>query len=102
MDLNERVDKLEEAQKMLNDALIIHAHLENTAAQRLDENTRMLNNHAEFMADHELRIAEHEAWSVRMEAYQERHAIKMSEFDDKLNALIAIIDRRDRGAEGRP
>jgi hypothetical protein len=34
-----------------------------------------------------------------MEAADKRHAIKMAEFDDKLNALIDMIGRMQGGIE---
>lgn len=76
--LRKRVDQhdrllanLEAAVKSLDDALIVHAHLEKRMAERIKE-------HAEFVAYHEL---------------------KMREFDEKLNALIEIVMRREGGPE---
>ena len=64
---------LEAAVKTLDDALVVHAHLEKRMAERIKE-------HAEFVAYHEL---------------------KMREFDEKLNALVDIVMRREGGPEAR-
>jgi hypothetical protein len=65
--------------------------------------------------DHEQRIARPEAarreledsfivmkFIAREQAAVEAHNQKMSEFDDKLNALIAIVSRMQGGMESRP
>ena len=65
----------------MEDALIVMAHLETKAAARIKE-------HAEFIAD--------------QEAAMKLHAQKMSEFDEKLNALIDIVGKMQGGMEARP
>jgi hypothetical protein len=59
--------------------MVVMAHLEKGQSARLKE-------HAEFIANHE--------------AAMKRHDIVMSEIDDKLNALIDIVDSQRRGTEG--
>lgn len=80
-DMEERVSRLEAARKEMEDALVVMAHLESKSAARIKE-------HAEF-------IARHEEW-------WDKHQIAMQEFDDKLNALIAIVSRQQGGMESRP
>jgi hypothetical protein len=70
-DLEGRVTTLEKARKELEDAMLVHAVLEAKSAARLKE-------HADFIARHEIMIAE---------------------FDGKLNALIDIIMKRNGGPE---
>ncbi len=77
-DLERRISTLEKAQKEFADAMLVHAVLEFKSAARLKE-------HPEIIATHE--------------AFHQRHEIKMAEFDDKLNALIDIIMKRNGGPE---
>jgi hypothetical protein len=60
----------------IEDAMVVQAHLEKTMSE-------MLKRHATFLASHDESI--------------ERHKLRMAEFDDKLNALIDIIMRRESG-----
>lgn len=57
----------------LEDAMIVQAHLEKGLASQMKQ-------HAEFMADQQTAL--------------KLHTQKMSEFDDKLNALIDIVARK--------
>ena len=86
-DHEERIGKLGAARKEMDDALIVMAHLESKAAARTKE-------HAEFIASHQEHIE-------FMRAADARHAIKMAEFDDKLNAFIDMIGRQQGGIESR-
>ncbi len=70
----ERLTKLEEARKEIEDALVVMAHLESKSAARIKE-------HAEFIAGHQT---------------------AMQEFDGKLNALIDIVGRMQGGMESHP
>ncbi len=54
----------------IEDAMVVQAHLEKRMSERIKE-------HAAFI---------------------ERHEILMAEFDDKLNALIDIVRRRESGS----
>ena len=72
----------------MEDALVVMAHLESKAAARIKE-------HAEFIAEHERFIASQEA------AWQ-KHTEAMSEFDEKLNALIDTVGKMQGGMETRP
>lgn len=65
----------------LEDAMLVQAHLEKGMAERLKE-------HAQFLAD--------------QQAAMQLHTQKMSEFDDKLNALIDIVGKMQGGMETRP
>jgi hypothetical protein len=78
--LDDWVRRLEQAQSDLQDAMIVHAYLEKASAERIKE-------HALFIAVNEQFIARHEQM--------------MQEFDDKLNALISIVMKREGGLEGR-
>jgi len=65
----------------LEDAMIVQAHLEKGMAERLKD-------HAQFMAD--------------QQAAMTLHTQKMSEFHEKLNALIDIVGKMQGGMESRP
>jgi hypothetical protein len=80
-DHEQRITLLEAARKELEDAFIVMTHLETKAAARIRE-------HAEFIASEE--------------AAMKLHRQKMSEFDDKLNALIDIVAKMQGGMETRP
>ena len=73
-----RLENLDSIVKDLEDALVVHAHLEKRMGERIKE-------HAEFIARHD--------------EFIEFHDLKMREFDDKLNALIEIVMRREGGPE---
>lgn len=75
-----RIGKLEAARKEMEDALVVMAHLEAKSASRVKE-------HAEYISF--------------LEEADKRHAVKMAEFDDKLNALIDMIGRQQGGIESR-
>jgi hypothetical protein len=75
-ELERRAGALETARRDLEDAMVVMAHLEKGQSERLKE-------HAQFIAQHEAAI--------------KRHDLQMAEFDDKLNGLIDIIDRQQRG-----
>jgi hypothetical protein len=79
-DHEERIAKLEAARRELEDSFIVMAHLETKSAARIKE-------HAEFIAG--------------QEAAMRLHTRKMTEFDDKLNAVIDIIGKRQGGMESR-
>jgi len=64
----------------LEDAMLVQAHLEKGLASQLKQ-------HAEFMADQQSAMT--------------LHTQKMSEFDDKLNALIDVVSRMQGGMESR-
>ena len=65
----------------LEDAMLVQSHLEKRMAERLKE-------HAQFLAD--------------QQSAMQLHTQKMSEFDDKLNALIDIVGKMQGGMETRP
>jgi len=67
----ERISRLESARREMEDTLVVMAHLESKASERLKE-------HAQFIAYHQS---------------------AMREFDDKLNALINIVGRMQGGIE---
>jgi len=67
----ERISRLESARKEMEDTLVVMAHLESKASERIKE-------HAQFIAYHQS---------------------AMREFDDKLNALINIVGRMQGGIE---
>jgi hypothetical protein len=65
----------------LEDAMLVQTHLEKGMAERLKE-------HAQFLVD--------------QQAAMQLHTQKMSNFDDKLNALIDIVGKMQGGMETRP
>lgn len=75
---NGRLENLEYIVKELDDALVVHAHLEKRMGERIKEHAEILANHDDFVRYHDL---------------------KMREFDEKLNALIDIVMRREGGPE---
>ncbi len=83
----QRISKLEAARKEMEDALVVMAHLETKSSARVKE-------HAEFIAEHQRHIE-------FMQAADKQHALKMAEFDDKLNALIDMMGRQQGGIESR-
>jgi hypothetical protein len=72
-DTNERITKLEELASIMQDNLIVMAHLEKRQGE-------MLLSHSNFIAKHET---------------------MMQEFDGKMNALIDIIARMQGGMEAQ-
>ena len=86
-DQEERPVRLEAARKEMEDALVVMAHLESKSAARIKE-------HAEFVSEHEATLRSHSRFITS-------HAEAMSEFDDKLNALIEIVGRMQGGMETR-
>jgi len=78
----------------LEDAMVVQAHLEKSMSARLKE-------HADLIASHHELIASHLDFIKEQEAAMSRHTQKMSEFDDKLNALIDIVARMQGGMESR-
>jgi hypothetical protein len=68
-ELERRVSVLEQARKEIEDAMLVMAHLEKRQSERTRE-------HAEWLAHHET---------------------AMTEITDKLNGLIDIVDRQQRG-----
>jgi hypothetical protein len=70
---NERITKLEELANIMQDNLIVMAHLEKRQGE-------MLLSHANFI---------------------EKHETMMHEFDGKMNALINIVARRQGGMEAQ-
>ncbi|HEY3453943.1 MAG TPA: hypothetical protein VGK64_05025 [Bryobacteraceae bacterium] len=61
----------------IEDAMVVQAHLEKKMSE-------VLRRHAELLASQDESL--------------ERHKLRMEEFDDKLNALIDIIMRRESGS----
>jgi 3-dehydroquinate dehydratase len=72
----------------LEDAMLVQAHLEKGMAERLKE-------HADLIASH------HDFIKTQEEAMR-KHTQQMSEFDEKLNALIDIVGKMQGGMESRP
>ncbi|MGH9582355.1 MAG: hypothetical protein ACRD4O_05420, partial [Bryobacteraceae bacterium] len=97
--------------KDLENAMIVQAHLEKRLsedarehAQRLREHKDWLKDHQTVMEHHQGALQTHEDWlkdhQTALRAHEEwwqRHEIAMREFDDKLNALINIVDRMQHG-----
>ncbi len=71
----------------MEDARVVMAHLETKSSARIKE-------HADFISSHQHHIE-------FMQAADARHALKMAEFDDKLNVLIDMIGRQQGGIESR-
>ena len=79
----------------MEDAFVVMAHLESRAAARIKE-------HAEFIAEHEATLRSHSQFIASQEAAWRKHTEAMSEFDEKLNALIDIVGKMKGGMETRP
>ncbi len=69
-ELEPRVNRLEQAHKDLEDAMIVMAHLEKHAAQRVKE-------HAIWLADHEKSIAEQREFGRKL--------------DDRIAQLVSAV-----------
>jgi hypothetical protein len=87
-----RIAKLEAARKELEDAFIVMTHLETKQSNVIKG---LAETQAEFAARQVARQAE-------LEEFEKRHVLRMSEFDEKLNALIDIVSRMQGGMESRP
>ena len=68
-------------------AFMVMVHLETKAAARVKE-------HAEFIAEHEALVRSHAVFVAR-------HEQAIQEMDEKLNALIDVVGRRQGGMESR-
>jgi hypothetical protein len=90
-----RLAKLEAARRQLEDPFILMAHLEMKAAARIRE-------HVEFIAEHEARLRSHSEFIDGQEAAMRLHTPKMTEFDEKLNALIDFGGKMQGCMETRP
>jgi hypothetical protein len=55
--------------------------------------------HAVLKAKSAARLKEHPEFIARHEPFNSRHEMMMAEFDDKLNALIDVIMKRNGGPE---
>jgi septal ring factor EnvC (AmiA/AmiB activator) len=86
-DVQARMERLESAQRDLEDSFIVLAKIETRAAQ-------VLRQHSEWMDRHEKEIAESKARLKHIE-------IGLAEATDKLNALIDREMRREGGPEIR-
>jgi hypothetical protein len=69
----------------LEDAMLVQAHLEKRAGERMKE-------HAELLADHD-------EWMRRHEAFRQEHEEWIKHFDAKLDALTNFLIRREGGPE---
>jgi uncharacterized coiled-coil protein SlyX len=90
-----RLAKLGAARRELEDSFIVMAHLETKAAARIKE-------HAEFIAEQEARLRSHSEFMEGQQAAMRLHTQKMTEFDEKLNALIDSVGKMQGGMETRP
>ena len=71
--------------RQLQDTMVVMAEIQRRQAA-------VLKDQAEWIAGQEMRTKE-------IERQEARHAQKMAEFDDKLNALIPIVDAMIRGKQ---
>ena len=83
--LEPRVTALEKSYKELDDAMLVHAHLEARAARRIKE-------HAEFLTDHETAIQKHDQMMGELDTL-------MREISDKVNFIIDRDMKREGGPE---
>jgi hypothetical protein len=65
----------------IEDTMVVQAHLEKRMSERIKEHAAFVERHEGFIERHRKAI--------------ERHDLLMTEFDDKLNALIDIVRRRE-------
>jgi len=72
----------------LEDAMVVQAHLEKSMSARLKEHADLIASHHDFIETEE--------------SAMRKHTQKMSEFDEKLNALVDVVSRMQGGMESRP
>ena len=69
--------------------------MEKAIAQVQDTLTVMANiqaRQAEVLKQHSQWLVDNESWMTRMREAQEQHESRMAEIEEKLNALIQIVD----------
>lgn len=76
----------------LEGALTVQAYLERDQSRRIKE-------HAQLIADHHDMLAKNRDMLASHQEFVKFHELKMREFDEKLNAVIEIIMRREGGPE---
>ena len=80
--------------KDLDDALLVQAHLEKKAGERIREHAELIAEHHNLLKSHEKGMAGHEERMKRIE-------INLAEMTDKVNFLIDREMRREGGPETR-
>jgi hypothetical protein len=71
----------------LEDAMLIQAHLEKRAGERIKEHAELLVSHDELLRKHDETKHIHDEWMIH--------------FQEKLDALTDIVMRREGGPEAR-
>ena len=109
-----RMDGVDGMLKDIQDALIVTAHLEKRQTEDLQRHSELLDQHRDMLAHHAELLIRHDNFIVQHheesherhqkfvashEEFVQYHELKMREFDEKLNALIDMIMRRERGPE---
>jgi uncharacterized coiled-coil protein SlyX len=85
-DLEPRVSRLEQARKDLEDAMIVMAHLEKKAGERIEEHAIFLAEHEKTMREHDRQIAEQREFGKQL--------------DQRIDRLVSAIGKSI--SEGRP
>jgi len=78
--------------RQLQETMVVMAYVQ-------ERNSAGLKDHAEWLAGQQMRLKEHEQWLADHKQAMAEHDRKMIEFDDKLNALIVIVDGMIRGKQ---
>ncbi len=71
--------------------------MENKSSQRIPDHEDRLLEQEKLTAKHTQWLLDHEMATKRHDEFLTRHAESMSEFDQKLNAIIVLMDDLIRG-----
>jgi hypothetical protein len=83
---------MEAVVRQLQDTMVVLAAVE-------ERNKEGLKDHAEWLAGQQMRLKEHELRLKEHEKWKNDHERAMAEFDEKLNALIVVVDGIIRGKQ---
>jgi hypothetical protein len=99
----------------LEDAMVVHAHLEKRSSERLKEHDRLFDNladvlesnanflklHQKWLGSHEKWLESHEAGFASHEKAKREHEEWLKHISDKLDVLTDIVMSREGGSEAR-
>ncbi|MBV8709957.1 MAG: hypothetical protein JO182_04345 [Acidobacteriaceae bacterium] len=104
-DFERRLTALEKGQKDLDDAMLVHAHLEARAARRIKEHSEFLADHQLVLQHHQEIIVQHQQFLTKHQQFLEQHEQIMGELDMKMREIGGKVDfliDRDMKREGGP
>lgn len=78
-ELEPRASRIEQAKKDLEDAMIVMAHLEKKAGERIREHGEWLVEHEKSMRDHDRQIAEQREFGKKV--------------DERINNIVSAIGK---------